>query len=176
MELHHQHLNLNLGCGRHVLDGWYNIDIQRSPKAKRDPDMLSDAKCIDLPDACAAQVMAIHVWEHFYRWECDSIIKEWHRLLEPNGRLILEMPDLFKFCRNIIEGHDTHTVDNLGMWGLYGDPTENDVYMCHHWGWTFITLKPFLESNGFGKIAQETTQYHRCGRDTRDFRIVGTKL
>ena len=118
MELHQQHLSLNLGCGRHVLDGWFNIDIQRSPRAARAPEMLSDVKKIDLPDGCASRIMAIHLWEHLYRWECDTVIKEWHRLLEPKGQIILEMPDLLKFCANILEGRDSKTVDHLGMWGL----------------------------------------------------------
>src|ERR1043165_6045687 len=119
-------LRLNLGCGRHVLsDGWTNIDAAISPRASRPPDILCDVKKIPLPDACAIEVMAIHLFEHLYRWECDDTIDEWRRLLRPGGLLVLEMPDLFKFCRNIIEGipgkgHE----DQLGMWGLYGDPRE----------------------------------------------------
>lgn len=172
METHHQHLNLNLGCGRHVLDGWFNIDVQRNQRAKRDPEMLSDVRKIDLPDGCAAQIMAIHLWEHLYRWECDTVIVEWHRLLEKGGELILEMPDLYKFCANILSNKS----DQMGMWGLYGDPNEKDPYMCHRWGWTFDTLKPFLEQAGFGKIREEGTKWHRCGRDDRDFRIVARKV
>lgn len=171
METHHQHLKLNLGCGRHVLDGWFNVDVQRSPRAKRDPELLSDVRKIDLPDGCASTIMAIHLWEHLYRWECDKVIVEWHRLLEKGGELILEMPDLLKFCANIIQ----NKTDQMGMWGLYGDPTEKDPYMCHRWGWTFSTLKPFLQDAGFIDIREEVTQWHRCGRDDRDFRIVARK-
>lgn len=171
MEIHHQHLNLNLGCGRHVLDGWFNIDVQRSPKAKRDPEMLSDVRKIALPDGCAQQIMAIHLWEHLYRWECDAVIAEWNRLLEKGGQLILEMPDLYKFCANIL----AEKGDQMGMWGLYGDPREQDVYMCHHWGWTFSTIKPFLEQAGFKDIRETVTQWHRCGRQDRDFRVEATK-
>jgi len=171
MDIHKENLDLNLGCGRRVLPGWFNIDIQRSPKAPRDPEMLSDVKKIALPDGCARTIMAIHLWEHFYRWECDEIIVEWKRLLKSGGRLILEMPDLFKFCKNILEGKDSRTVENLGMWGLYGNPNEKDRYMCHHWGWTFDTIKPFLEQYGFTDIVSAPTFYHKCGRLNRDFRV-----
>jgi predicted SAM-dependent methyltransferase len=171
MALHKTGLQLNLGCGRHVLDGWFNIDVQRSPRAKRDPEMLSDVRKIDLPDGCAQTIMAIHLWEHLYRWECDNVIKEWRRLLETGGQLILEMPDLYKFCANIL----ANKTDQMGMWGLYGDPTEEDPYMCHRWGWSFATLKPFLEANGFTNCEEEATQWHRCGKLERDFRIVARK-
>jgi hypothetical protein len=169
-------LRLNLGCGRHVLDGWFNIDIAFNPRAKRHPEMLSDVRAIALPDGCAVEVMAIHLWEHLYRWECDDVITEWHRLLAPGGTLVLEMPDLFKFCANILEGKKgTKEPDQLGMWGLYGDPTLRDPYMCHRWGWTFATLAPFLQQHGFVDVVEETPQWHKVGRAERDFRVVARK-
>lgn len=175
MELYQEKLRLNLGCGRHVLDGWFNVDVQRSPRASRDPEMLSDVKKIALPDNCAVEIQAIHLWEHFYRWECDEVIVEWYRLLEVGGKLVLEMPDLFKFCQNILEGKETKKIDQLGMWGMYGDPNERDPYMCHRWGWTFSTLAPFLKQNGFTNIKECATQWHGVGRYIRDFRIEATK-
>jgi hypothetical protein len=175
MEFHKGQLRLNLGCGRHVLDGWFNVDVSANPKAKRAPDLLSDVKQIALPDECANEIMAIHLWEHLYRWECDAAIREWRRLLAVGGKLVLEMPDLFKFCANILEGRQGKSPDQIGMWGLYGDPTQCDPYMTHRWGWTFSTLAPFLEANGFANVTEETTQWHRVGRDVRDFRVVATR-
>jgi hypothetical protein len=48
--------------------------------------------------------MAIHLFEHFYRWECERVLAEWRRLLKPRGRLVLELPDLHKCCLNIVKG------------------------------------------------------------------------
>jgi len=170
-------MKLNLGCGRHVLEGWTNIDVQTSPHARCAPEILCDLKTIPLPDACAEEAMAIHVFEHFYFWEIPSVLHEWRRLLQPGGRLVLELPNLIKCCQNVIDGKmkggkDPH---QLGMWGLYGDPREEDPYMVHRWGWSPVTLKAMLESHGFTQVREEPTKWHPAGRDHRDMRLVSVK-
>lgn len=171
-------LRINLGCGRHTLEGWFCIDVVQHPAASRPLDLVSDVKSINLPSGCASELMAIHLWEHLYRWECDEVIIEWRRLLQPQGKLIMEMPDLFKFCRNILEGRQdgVHHPDQMGLWAMYGDPTHKDPLMCHRWGWTFNTLSVFLKEHGFREIRQaERTQWHPNGRHNRDFRIEAMK-
>lgn len=170
-------MRLNVGCGRHVLDGWTNIDVQRSPLASRDPDILCNAKSIPLADDCAVEIQAIHLWEHFYLWECDELLAEWRRLLKPGGKLALELPNLIKCAQNIVDdrmkgGKD---VDQLGMWGLYGDPREKDPWMCHHWAWSPKTLRRFLEARGFRDAGEHPTQWHPAGRQHRDMRIEAYK-
>ena len=167
-------LHLNVGCGKYVLDGWFNIDIQASEKSYRQPDMLAPANKIPLPDHCAATVQAVHVIEHFYRWEVDSVLDEWKRLLKRNGMLILELPNLLKCCENILSGKKASKhPDQLGMWGLYGDPGQKDPYMTHRWGWTPATLTELLLSHGFSQIQEEETVYHPVGRKSRDMRLTG---
>lgn len=166
---------LNLGCGRHVLDGWVNVDVQVSLKAPRSPEILCDLKTIPLPDGCAEEVMAIHVFEHFYFWETPAVLAEWRRLLTPGGSLVLELPNLMKCCRNILEGRTLarggKDPDQLGMWGLFGDPRDNDPYMTHRWGWTPKTLRSLLESSGFAEVRETMPKWHRAGRDHRDMRL-----
>lgn len=171
-------MRINVGCGRHVLDGWTNVDVQRSPKAKRDPEILAQATAIPLPDGCASEVMAIHLFEHFYYWEAPKALAEWHRLLKPGGLLVLEMPDVKKCAKNLlrlIEGEDIKSLDSLAMHGLYGDPREQDPWMGHRWGWTPKTIKPVLKKAGFGSFTEPPTQWHAIGRTLRDFRIEARK-
>lgn len=170
-------VRVNVGAGRHVLDGWINVDVQRSARAKRDPDIFSDARKIPLPDECANELMAIHLWEHFYPWECDALLAEWRRLLKPGGLLVLELPDLVKCCRNVIDGglKGGKDPDQLGMWGLYGDPRERDPYMMHKWGWAASTVIQFLSARGFRKVVEKPTQWHPAGREHRDMRIEARK-
>lgn len=177
MEIPPDGLRLNLGCGRHTLDGWVNVDAAPSPRASRAPDILCDVtKTIPLPDECAIEVMAIHLFEHIYRWQCDDTIDEWRRLLRPGGLLVLEMPDLYKACRNILENRagKSHE-DQLGMWALYGDPREGDPLMVHRWNWTFSTISPFLSQHGFTDIKEDVTQWHKVGKNVRDFRVTARK-
>lgn len=176
MEIPKSGLRLNLGCGRHVLDGWYNIDAGAHPNAIRPPEMISDVKSIALPNKCATEIMAIHLWEHIYRWDCETVLAEWGRLMRPGARLVLEMPDLYKFCRNILEGiKGKKDPDQLGMWGMFGDPRERNPLMLHHWAWSFATLAPFLEQHGFTQCVEKPTEWHRVGQANRDFRIEALK-
>lgn len=176
MEIPSQGLRLSLGCGRHTVPGWFCVDAAQHPEADRPVDLLSDVRKIDLPDSCATEIVAIHLWEHLYRWECDDVIEEWRRLLRSKSKLALEMPDLMKFCKNILSGrNDGRHPDQLGMWAAYGDPRSRDPLMVHKWGWTFSTLAPFLSEHGFIDIKEAETQWHRVGRGVRDFRIEAVK-
>lgn len=177
MEIPAEGLRISLGCGRHVVEGWFCIDLQQHPTATRPIDMVSDVRKIALPDACARELMAIHLFEHLWRWEVDDVLEEWKRLLRPNGLLIMEMPDLMKCCQNIVSGntHGRKFADQLGMWGLYGDPREQDPLMMHRWAWTFASIKPLLEEHGFHQVRQFATQFHPPGRDHRDFRVEARK-
>lgn len=176
IEIPSEGLRLNLGCGRHTHDGWFCVDAAQHVEATRDVDLISDLRRIDLPDDCASEIISIHAWEHFYPWECHELIVEWRRLLRRGGTLVLELPDLMKFCHNILIGRDDGKhPDQLGLWGAYGDPRPHDPLMMHKWGWTYRTLAKFLKHYKFVSIREEETQWHPYGRGTRDFRIVAVK-
>lgn len=170
-------MRLNVCCGKRYRDGWTNVDIVASPDGPP-PDILAHAQSIPLPDGCAEELMCIHGWEHFYRWEVEAVITEWKRLLAPNGLLVLELPDLIKCCENILSGYNRNGIghpDQYGMWGLYGDPRLGDPYMNHRWGWTPKTLRVFLKGQGFVEIIDAETQWHPAGRMRRDMRIEARK-
>ena len=170
-------MKLNVCCGRRVLDGWTNVDVEASPQAPHPPEILADARHIPLSDECADELMVIHGFEHFYRWECDVVIVEWKRLLKTGGLLVLELPDLIKCCQNVLSGLmlGGKDPDQLGMWGLYGDPREENPYMVHRWDWTPKSLRTFLKQHGFVNIVDAETQWHPAGRRARDMRIEARK-
>lgn len=169
-------MKLNVCCGRQILAGYTNVDVAPAPDAAP-PDILADARRIPLADGCAEEVMCIHGFEHFYRWEIDELVREWQRLLQAGGRLVLELPDLLKCCQNILSGYTQpgKPQDQSGMWGLYGDPRLCDPLMCHRWAWTPKTLGAYLSSMGFTDIENQQTQFHPAGRSHRDMRIVARK-
>ena len=162
-------MNLNIGCGGRRIEGYTGVDAVPRPAA----DIVAPANKIPLPDASVDRIFACHLWEHFYRWECDGVITEWKRLLKPGGHLALELPNLVKCCENVIRGRmvgGKHP-DQLSYWGLYGDPRQEDQFMAHRWGWTPQTLTDFLKEHGFTKIVETPTQWHPAGREHRDMRI-----
>jgi len=166
-------VRLNIGCGARVLDGWTNCDIVRNPAAPRDPEILCDAKAIPLPDGCAEMAQAIHVFEHFYRWEAEGVLREWRRLLKPGGVLILELPNLVKCCENFLSGRKRggKDPDQLARWGIYGDPRTGDKFMNHPWGYSPDEVIDLLHANGFTDAVERPTQFHPAGRAPRDMRI-----
>ena len=169
-------MRLNVCCGGRLLDGYVNIDVASLPD-KRAPDIVADARRIPLEDGCADEIMCIHGFEHFYRWEADALATEWRRLLRAGGLLVLELPDLLKCCENIVNNYTAagKHPDQAGMWGLYGDPRLESPLMCHRWGWTPKTLRSFLEAHGFVDIQSQETQWHPAGRARRDMRMVSRK-
>ena len=166
-------MKLNIGCGGRRLEGYTGVDAVERPAA----DIIAPAHKVPLPDGCADEVLAIHLVEHLLPWELPAALSEWHRLLAKGGTLVLEMPDLIKCCRNILEGRvpaGKHP-DQLGMWGLFGDNRLEDPYMLHRWAYTFKTLAPLVKTAGFCKIAERPTRYHPVGREHRDFRLEAIK-
>lgn len=160
-------MRLNIGAGNKRLPGYTGVDAVARDAA----DIIAPAWAIPLGDASVDEIMAIHLWEHFYRWQCDDVIAEWKRLLKPGGVLILELPNLIKACENILEGRQGKHPDQLTMWSLYGDPREGDEFMAHRWGWSPASLTDFLQQAGFVSIVERPTQFHRTGRFHRDMRI-----
>lgn len=166
-------MKLNIGCGGRRIEGYTGVDAVQRPAA----DIVARAESIPLEDGTVDEIMAIHLWEHFYRWECDAVIAEWKRLLKPGGVLVLELPNLRKCCENILSARmrGGKEPDQLSYWGLYGDPRQGDQFMAHRWGWMPQTLKPFLEEHGFFKVVERPTKFHPAGRDHRDFRLEARK-
>ena len=164
-------MKIHLACGKHILDGYTNCDLERHPKAPREPDLLCDVSCVPLPDGQADEVLSVHILEHFYEWEVPVVLAEWARLLKSGGKLIIEMPDVYKAAQNLLNSSS----DQMAMWPLYGDNTLMNPLMCHKWGWTYKTLRPYLQKAGFGDIVERSPEWH--GRKTnRDFRCEATKI
>lgn len=171
-------MKLHLGCGKHVLDGWINIDAAAS-RGGKPPDIIADLRKIPMPDGCADTAMAIHVIEHFYRWEVPAVLAEWRRLLCPGGILVLECPDVLKcaaeLLRNPNSGLDGPKGDQMHMWGVYGDPGHKDPLMCHRWGWHPATLARELKLAGFRNVVTgEKPEWHGS-REKRDMRVTAIR-
>ncbi len=164
-------MRLNIGCGKKRIPGYAGVDISPSAAA----DIVAPADEIPLPDGSITEIMAVHLLEHFYQWQAPKALAEWARLLRPGGILVLELPDLMKWARNLVEGRMGKHPDQLHMWAAYGDPRTQDPLMAHHWGYCFETLKPLLVEAGFENIVEKPTQYHAIGRGVRDFRVEATK-
>ena len=164
-------VKLNIGAGNKRIPGYTGVDAV----ARSAADIVAPAWDIPLEDGSVDEILACHIWEHFYRFDCEKVITEWHRLLKPGALLAMEMPNLIKACENIIAGREGKHPDQLTMWALYGDPREGDEWMAHRWSWHPASLQDFLSQHGFDSFQEKPTQFHRTGRFSRDFRLEARK-
>lgn len=165
-------MRLNIGAGKRRLPGYTGVDVVQRDSV----DIVAEAHAIPLPDGCADEVLAVHLLEHVFEWQAPDLLREWHRLLKPGGALVLEMPDILKACRNLLEQRRIGKhVDQAHMWAIYGDQTLNDPLMMHKAGWWFDRLKPVVEGVGFVDVVERETRFHPAGRGVRDFRLEARK-
>ncbi|MEI6984956.1 MAG: methyltransferase domain-containing protein [Rhodospirillaceae bacterium] len=104
---------LHLGCGQRYIPGFYHIDARPWPHV----DYVARIERLDfISDATVDLIYASHVLEHFSRWECLPVLKEWGRVLRPGGVLRLAVPD-FAACAKLYYEHGLEDALN-GLIGL----------------------------------------------------------
>lgn len=170
-------VKLNLGCGDKILPGYINVDLV-DERAGNQPDVRCDIRDLDVFDEdYADEVLTVHVIEHFYYWEAQSVLEEWVRVLKPGGKMIIECPNLLSACEEILKDPINTTgpgsEGQRSMWVLYGDPAWKDPLMCHKWLYTPDSLRKLMESCGLESVHQEPAQFKL--REPRDMRMVGIK-
>jgi len=156
-------MKLNLGCGKKRIEGWINCDLH-------DSDMDMDIRHLPFDDNSADEIMVIHCVEHFYVHEIMKILREWRRVLKPDGIIVLELP-----CLDNILGHFmTGSTNKFTMQGLYGSPSshKDGEPALHKWCWSKGKFRELLEDIGFTHITEEEPHYHV---PSRDMRFVATK-
>jgi SAM-dependent methyltransferase len=169
-------VRLNLGCGDKILEGYVNVDVAPSRRGKA-PDVLCDLHKLTFDNASADEVLAVHVVEHFWRWEVVDILREWVRVLKHGGRMVLECPNLISACEEFLKGPDARSASGVEgqrtMWVFYGDPAWRDPLMVHRWGYTPESLARVMSEAGLVNIRKEPAQFKL--KEPRDMRIVGER-
>jgi SAM-dependent methyltransferase len=170
-------LRLNLGSGDKHLTGYVNVDVASSRAGVR-PDVQCDLRELEsFATDSADEILAVHVVEHFWRWEVVDVLREWVRTLKPGGQMIVECPNLLEACKALLEnpvnGAQPGPEGQRTMWVFYGDPAWRDPLMCHRWNYTPQSLKALMEEAGLVRVRQEPAQFKL--REPRDMRIVGEK-
>jgi len=145
----HKSLKLHLGCGNIRLNSYVNVD-HRLTKAT---DMICDVRKLPWPENSVDEIVSFHVIEHITLKQAACALKEWHRVLKKNGKLVIECPDFDQTVREYLDG------DSERIYNVYGrDRFSGDL---HQFGYNFPRLKKILEEIGFRNVLQRpSTDYH----------------
>jgi len=136
-------MKLNLGCGLDKKQGYINIDIRKEVN----PDLIWNLENIPYPfeTNSVEEIIAKDVLEHFPFRKVENILKEWFRILKPQGKLYIQTPDLIAIAIKVIL-NNKYTWKDISYW-VYGGQDYNENF--HKSGFTIPTLKKLLESIGF---------------------------
>jgi len=136
-------MKLHLGCGkRNFGDDWIHIDGSNYEHIQ-----YHNITKFDFEDNSVELIYASHVFEYFDRDEAKEVLKEWLRVLKPEGILRLAVPD-FEACSKLYnEGkYDLDTFASMfyGKWKV-----REDLTVYHKTIYDFKSLSKVLEDNGF---------------------------
>lgn len=142
-------MKLNLGCGKHRLAGFVNVDLTGS-------DQDVDLSVFPWPwgDGTVDGIVASHVLEHFSKEDGDRFMGEAYRVLGRNGGLHIAVPDMDKFIQAHLTGdfsplNGYKWIDLNHLCG--GDDTEPNPAQRHKYMYNRETLYYMLGQNGFDR-------------------------
>jgi predicted SAM-dependent methyltransferase len=151
--------------------GWEEVRFDIDPEVK--PDVLGSI--LELGDCFEAQsfsaVWSSHVLEHLYAHEVFPTLRQFHRVLKPDGFALITSPDIESVAQFIVEhgiaaiayNSPAGPIRPLDM--LYGHSRaieEGHVYMAHRTGFTAERLGNLLLMAGFPTVSITTENFEVC--------------
>ena len=88
-------MKLNLGCGRDIKEGYLNTDVRKTHPSV----LLSDIINLPFKNGSIEEIFACDILEHVSYRKTKDILKEWHRVLQPGGKLFIQSPHLESLCK-----------------------------------------------------------------------------
>ena len=137
-------MKLNIGCGKKYDPNYCNIDLYEDLVA----DRLMSAFNLDFEDDVCDEIKAIHIIEHLSFFETIYALSEFFRVLEPNGKLILETPDLEKTCQHYLKASEEQKKKILGW--FFGIPHKG---LQHKICFPPYLLTELLSNAGFRDVS-----------------------
>lgn len=124
---------LNLGCGGKTIPGYVNVDLFPGDGV----DEVFELDEVPYMDDTISAINSEHSLEHVGWDRAEKALKEWFRVLQPGGELVLKIPDLELCCREYVK----QPVDIYPrLWYKYtiygiqksqaGEPDEGQYHNC----------------------------------------------
>lgn len=151
---------------------WKILDIEPRPEV----DYIGDATDLSQFESDSIDVIyASHVLEHFYynlNNDLINTLKEWHRVLKPNGKLMISVPDLKTLCWLYLNPNLMPIERHHIMRIMFGGQTN--IYDVHKVGFDFEIMGMYLAEVGFLKYEQVSE--FNIFNDCSSLRILDTLI
>ena len=168
-----ERLKLHLGCGGQRWQDFLNVDLYPAVEGQEDTsrngciaEAWADMRNLGLDEGSVDEIFTAHTLEHFVRWEAVEMLRHWHRMLKPGGKVVLETPDLLRVILNVF--HPRRSRRRLAWNMFYGNQWNRIDYETHRYVWTASELKRELRAIGYSRVeVTHRTLTHIPGRDMR---------
>lgn len=141
-------LRLHMG-GVERKAGWKIVNIQDGPDVDYPGDIADVARSFD--DCSVDEIYASHILEHLgYDKALPEALAEMARILKPNGKFYIAVPDMAALCKLFSHPNADMQVRIHVMRILYGGRT--DPYDVHYVGLDHEILGYFLGQAGFKRM------------------------
>lgn len=146
-------VRLHWGCGRRHLDGWVNVDCVPGPNV----DYVMDLRGrLPFRDGTVQYIFTEHVFEHLSPEHGMNVLRDFHRVLQPNGRLRIVVPHLRRICESYLANDDQFFQST----GLGNDSVNglNGVFYnhFHRWMYDYNSLAQCLRDAGFEHVEESS--------------------
>jgi len=146
-------VRLHLGCGDKKFNGYVNIDIV--PTEGTDVVMNISKDLHLIPPNIASEIRLDGVFEHLYRYDQNSTLQDFHRILKKGGKLCINhLPDFDTIIKAYLNKEKGIVGEVFDLFNVYrythGEPKpENSPQQLHKDLFTKDTIRDLLESQGF---------------------------
>ncbi len=143
-----KHKRLHIG-GKVTSDGWEVLNVVPGPHVNH---VFNANNLSKFHDNSFTEIYASHVLEHFdYNGELKNTLIEWHRVLEPGGKIFISVPDLDALAELILAKNELSVNERFEvMRVIFGGHV--DKYDYHLVGLNEEFLTNVLITSGFVKI------------------------
>lgn len=167
--------NLHLGCGKRYIPGFIHIDLAKFDHIDNQSD-IGDLSMFE--DGTVDYIYCCHAFEYYDRDDAERVLKEWYRVLKPEGMLRVAVPD-FDAIIKVYQRYANRDIDVRGILGpLYGKmevkktivvshlvngvelshPTTISECIYHKTCYNYASLKKLLEKVGFKDVRKYSWQ------------------
>jgi SAM-dependent methyltransferase len=160
---------LHVGCGHYDprklpaffrTEEWKELRVDIDERAQ--PDIVADMRDLSqLPDAHVDAVYSSHNVEHLYPHDVPVALKEFRRVIKPDGFALITLPDLQAVAKLVAEGRldEPAYISPAGpiaphdiLYGYRPDMAKGNLFMAHRTGFTAKTLGQALVNAGFAMV------------------------